>query len=301
MFKKLIILSFLLALIIPFKVEAERYYSQGSGVFSQTSLWNNLRDGTGVDPKNGDFNNGNHSWIIQEGDTVRVDGKWRNITVIVEGYLILEPGQDFQPGDSLIIQSTGTIDYNFESIDLLNTVLISSGEQLNKDFVLPVTLKYFKGYRSENKVYLNWATASEKENYGFWVYRDNIKIGFVQGQGSTTNETLYAFEDNPSNSRHYYHLLQEDFDGDKKIYGPLKIKSITKITVQKTKDFIEIKIEDKPNSKVTIYNFLGQKIEEFYVNNSFFIHRMSRKNRAVGIYFLIIISNGKEETIIFNY
>ncbi|MDP3150106.1 MAG: YCF48-related protein [Ignavibacteria bacterium] len=83
----------------------------------------------------------------------------------------------------------------------------------------PVELVSFSSTISDNKVNLTWKTATEKNNSGFDVERklENTnwtKIGFVKGQGSTTESSNYAFVDSPNkNGKISYRLKQIDFDG----------------------------------------------------------------------------------------
>ncbi len=85
--------------------------------------------------------------------------------------------------------------------------------------VIPVELTDFTSTTKLNKVYLNWHTATEINNRGFEIERgiDNStfdKIGFVEGNGTTTEIHEYSYNDMPSNSgRYYYRLKQIDFDG----------------------------------------------------------------------------------------
>lgn len=85
--------------------------------------------------------------------------------------------------------------------------------------VLPVELFRFEAIHLEEGVQLNWSTASELNNLGFKVERrleheDWTKIGFVDGQGNTSDITSYDFMDrDPKTGNHYYRLRQIDHDG----------------------------------------------------------------------------------------
>lgn len=85
--------------------------------------------------------------------------------------------------------------------------------------LIPVELESFWVTINGSEAALQWITATELNNSGFEVERsaDNInwdKIGFVQGNGSTTNKTTYTFVDaNPITGKSYYRLKQIDYDG----------------------------------------------------------------------------------------
>ena len=85
--------------------------------------------------------------------------------------------------------------------------------------ILPVELVAFSYQVSEGKVNLSWQTATETNNRGFEIQRSNdgtnwITIGFVEGNGTTTESNKYSFSDKPLvNGTYYYRLKQYDFNG----------------------------------------------------------------------------------------
>jgi hypothetical protein len=84
---------------------------------------------------------------------------------------------------------------------------------------LPVELTSFTGNTATSGgVVLNWTTATEKNNSGFDVERsaDNTtftKIGFVKGNGTTTQVHVYRYADLLASGKAYYRLKQTDYDG----------------------------------------------------------------------------------------
>jgi hypothetical protein len=83
---------------------------------------------------------------------------------------------------------------------------------------VPVELISFKGSAIGNEVTLNWITATELNNLGFEVQTrtggEYQTIGFVEGNGTTTESQSYSFTDkNIENGTYYYRLKQIDFDG----------------------------------------------------------------------------------------
>lgn len=86
------------------------------------------------------------------------------------------------------------------------------------DMLIPVELTSFTATVSGNNVQLNWATATEKNNLGFEVQRksgnDFVVIGFVNGNGTTTNTQSYSYTDRNLLSGNYiYRLRQVDYNG----------------------------------------------------------------------------------------
>ena len=96
--------------------------------------------------------------------------------------------------------------------------------------IVPVELVSFTANVINNSVSLNWITATELNNSGFEIERSpsptpslkegtlenfNWKIiGFVDGQGTSTEQHSYSFsDDNLSAGNYLYRIKQIDFDG----------------------------------------------------------------------------------------
>jgi len=96
--------------------------------------------------------------------------------------------------------------------------IINTLAALNSGTV-PVELIAFYGSLLNNKVILEWITATESNNLGFEVERksDNTSyhtIGFISGNGFSTNRITYNFIDEDlRDSRYYYRIKQIDYDG----------------------------------------------------------------------------------------
>ena len=85
--------------------------------------------------------------------------------------------------------------------------------------VIPVELVSFTSSVINNTINLNWITATELNNSGFDIEKsvDNLnynKIGFVSGNGTSTEVHTYSFIDqNPVLGKSFYRISQIDFDG----------------------------------------------------------------------------------------
>jgi hypothetical protein len=90
--------------------------------------------------------------------------------------------------------------------------------------IIPVELVSFSAIVSNNSVELNWITATELNNSGFEIECSVISneernlnwqsIGFVNGNGTTSQSHSYTFIDNNISAVKYsYRLKQIDFDG----------------------------------------------------------------------------------------
>lgn len=85
--------------------------------------------------------------------------------------------------------------------------------------IVPVELVSFTATIVDNKVKLDWFTATETNNSGFEIQRskngsDYQTIFFIGGNGTTTNRNVYSYIDESVNfGVYYYRLKQIDFDG----------------------------------------------------------------------------------------
>ncbi|MBE0551696.1 MAG: T9SS type A sorting domain-containing protein [Ignavibacterium sp.] len=93
--------------------------------------------------------------------------------------------------------------------------------------IIPVELTSFTANVVDGKTKLEWQTASELNNSGFEIEKSVfspqssvgekknwIKLGFVNGKGTTTEFSNYSFvDDEQLVQKTYYRLNQIDFDG----------------------------------------------------------------------------------------
>ena len=85
--------------------------------------------------------------------------------------------------------------------------------------VLPVELLSFEGFSQKNSIFLDWSTATEINNDGFYIERSSDienweDIDFINGNGTSLEKQFYQYEDqSPLFGANYYRLKQMDFDG----------------------------------------------------------------------------------------
>jgi photosystem II stability/assembly factor-like uncharacterized protein len=95
----------------------------------------------------------------------------------------------------------------------------------NSVVIVPVELASFTASVSGNNVTLGWVTATELNNLGFEVERKAaegkwVKVGFVDGIGTTTEPQIYNFTDEGLVSGIYnYRIKQIDYNGSYKYYN----------------------------------------------------------------------------------
>ena len=84
---------------------------------------------------------------------------------------------------------------------------------------LPVELTSFTAEAFDQKVILKWTTATELNNNGFEIQRkvaesDFATVGFVRGEGTTTNQREYSYIDKDLvDGKYFYRLKQVDYNG----------------------------------------------------------------------------------------
>ncbi|MBK7630373.1 MAG: carboxypeptidase regulatory-like domain-containing protein [Ignavibacteriales bacterium] len=105
---------------------------------------------------------------------------------------------------------------SYNSLTVLNVQLVSS--------IIPVELISFNSFVDGNNVTLNWQTATETNNMGFEIERMLYikgqesngwgKIGFVDGNGTSTEPNTYSYiDENLISGNYQYRLKQIDFNG----------------------------------------------------------------------------------------
>ncbi len=143
------------------------------------------------------------------------------------------------------------------------------------DAGLPVELLDFTALAQERSVQLDWTTASEINNKGFEVERSlNIdsgfrNIGFVKGNGTTTEQQNYTFNDSDVRKgvTYYYRLKQVDLDGaydySDVVSASLKGKGMDiSLLPNPTKDLVNVFVVNavKENIQINVYNIQGQVV-----------------------------------------
>jgi len=114
---------------------------------------------------------------------------------------------------------------------------------------LPVELIGFYGWTDNQKNEIRWITASEINCASFQLITftkdsDGTTLILLPGNGNTTQRIEYNVTHwNPEKGINYYYLIQSDFDGKTKTYGPISIDNREKVNV------------------VRILNTMGQEVD----------------------------------------
>jgi len=146
----------------------------------------------------------------------------------------------------------------------------------------PVELALFRASSAGAGVLLEWMTESEFTNFGFEIERRRHggrdtnheawqKIGFVQGNGTTTSQRRYSYLDRDlSPGRYNYRLKQLDLDGGFQYSGSVEIEvgrpggfalfqNFPNPTYGRTA--FRYSLREKSDVTLTIFNLQGQKVK----------------------------------------
>lgn len=141
--------------------------------------------------------------------------------------------------------------------------------------ILPVELTSFTAISQNQQVTLNWSTATEINNNGFEVQRkselgDYVTIGFVQGNGTSTNPVDYSYVDGRVNVGKYnYRLKQIDFNGNFEYSNSIEVDVLNLDNYTLIQNYpnpfnpstkIEYILKEKTNVKVSVMNSLGEEV-----------------------------------------
>ncbi len=174
-----------------------------------------------------------------------------------------------QEDESVYIDSHGRMILRFRGAFIGNVVAESYGDP----HPTPVELGLFTAEVINNDAHLMWKTESESNNYGFEILRNNEKITFVEGKGTTVESQTYSYIDAGLNGGSYcYELVQIDFDGKREIVGSTSILIMANPT-----EYVLAQNYPNPFNAVTkikyiiparglvslkIYNMLGEEVLE---------------------------------------
>ena len=128
--------------------------------------------------------------------------------------------------------TSGTSTFSYSSSDFVSIVVENLFSGFNNTYTftisrseLPVELTTFTASVLEHNVELIWETATEVNNYGFEVERQNTevriqnseweKVAFVEGHGNSNSPKYYSFTDKSiqASGKYLYRLKQIDIDG----------------------------------------------------------------------------------------
>ena len=177
---------------------------------------------------------------------------------------------------------------------------------------VPVELTSFTGAYVGNNVQLKWATATELNNSGFDIQRSAngsafSTVGFVQGNGTTTEQKQYSFVDNTVDTKvsYAYRLKQIDFN------GAFEYSSIVNVGITLPVEFsleqnypnpfnpstkISYAVPVKSDVTLEVFNLIGQKmmtLAQGTVEAGTHTEVLNASDMSSGIYLVKLVAVGE--------
>jgi photosystem II stability/assembly factor-like uncharacterized protein len=180
---------------------------------------------------------------------------------------------------------------------------------------VPVEVISFLTKVVDQNVFLYWVTVTETNNRGFEIQRASLslpkrktsgweKIGFVEGEGSTTEEHSYSFRDkNVSQGKYRYRLKQIDFDGSyeysKEVEVDVTIPNKFSLEQNYPNPFnpetnISFTIPEETNLNIKLYDITGREIRVL-VNEKkqpgYYTIKLKGGELSSGVYFYRLVTS----------
>ncbi len=135
---------------------------------------------------------------------------------------------------NVTFSADGFYSQTINNVSVQNLQTTTVNVELIPDHPVPVELVDFNATINESTVILSWKTATENNNKGFEIERSRDSkfksqnwenIGFIDGQGTTTESKSYSFVDDDVISGTYgYRLKQIDLDGTYEYSKEIEVK-----------------------------------------------------------------------------
>lgn len=183
--------------------------------------------------------------------------------------------------------------------------------------IVPVELVSFSAEVFSGNVNLSWMTATELNNYGFQIERRNaessewINIGFVNGNGNSTETKYYSFSDNSVPAGNYfYRLKQLDYSGSFEYSSEIQVTILEMLS-----DFalnqnypnpfnpstrISFSIPENTFVTLKVFDVLGNEVETLInreLSSGSYEIEFTSKKASSGIYFYNITAGEFSKTM----
>jgi hypothetical protein len=202
----------------------------------------------------------------------------KDLNSIFEMPNFIDPYLHIDPAIPTNIESHATpiagIITDFDS-DLRNVNTPDIGADEINGIVLPVELTSFTAEALDQKIILKWTTATELNNNGFEIQRrvtesEFATIGFVKGEGTTTNQKEYSYIDKELvDGKYLYRLKQIDFNGSYEYSNVIEVdvRSLNEYALEQNYPnpfnpvtTIGYVLKEKRNAQLMLYNAIGEEV-----------------------------------------
>jgi len=226
--------------------------------------------------------------------------------------------------NSNTIGTSGDVDFRFLAPGRYIYYVLATNNgygayQLINEAQLPVELVNFSAAVADMGVMLNWTTATEQNNLGFEIERKTAdtewkKIGFVAGNGNSTERISYMFIDKDvfSGKKYLYRLKQLDYNGSFNYSTIAEIENSIPTSFELFQNYpnpfnptttLKFSLPTKEIVRLSVYNILGQEVMQV-LNETMEtgIHNIvvDASNFTSGVYFCNLKAGGFNKTIKMN-
>lgn len=230
------------------------------------------------------------SWGLSNNSVIHnlyIRGNYAHISYYTSGYLVLDIADPLNPQiagqyDTYPQNNGGSYNgawgvYPFLPSGITIISDINTGLYvLRFNGTIPVELTSFTAEAGVGSVTLSWSTSSEKNNQGFEVQRKDgseyFTIGFVEGNGTTTEISDYSFTDkNLQSGTYHYRLKQVDFDGSSSLSEEVMVEIVNPASFVLNQNYpnpfnpstnIKFNIPSSGFVNLSVYNLVGEKVGE---------------------------------------
>ncbi len=174
---------------------------------------------------------------------------------------------------SLTITADSFYTQTMNNVVVTNLTSTNLNIQLVPNHPVPVEFTSFTAVVKDGSVSLNWSTSTETNNKGFEVERQSSNgkwstLGFISGNGTSTEMHNYSFIDNSVSGILKYRLKQIDFDGSFKYSNEVEVETTpSAFSLQQNYPnpfnpvtTIKYSVPSTQHVALSVYNLLGQKV-----------------------------------------
>lgn len=227
-------------------------------------------------------------WTDVANGPIDSEGEWNSATS-VGSWTNFDAGSrqinmgGFPPGDKYFAMRT------FDDVGNIS-VLGSGSYTTTAEYSLPVELVSFTSKADYDRVVLEWETASEVNNEGFFLYRssqsddgyEQLNSVLIPGNGNSNTSHQYEYVDKNvvAGQTYFYKLISRDFNGDLTEYESIVSATVlvAPTTFSLAQNFpnpfnpethFSFSIAEPSRASLKIYNSLGQAIRTIFQNKVF--------------------------------
>ena len=195
----------------------------------------------------------------------------------------------------------------------VTTTAFSDWTVSDQNSQLPVELVSFSASVAGTGVTLTWSTATEKNNYGFYIERTAIgeswnQIGFVKGAGTTLTGRNYQYTDNSVLSGKYsYRLRQVDFDGATHYSSAVDVDLTVPAKFELSQNYpnpfnpstvIRFTVAEQMKTSLRIYSVTGKLVATLFEQQAepgrLYLVKFDGSQYSSGIYFAELASGSQK-------